>query len=118
MNIVYKLFQKVFILALFDFIMASKKKVDEIFAHLAKKDKVLFLTTSNRWEGDSELPKSSLFAKKLAERIGLNKVKIIDVSKLKIYPCEGNISTRRGNCCGEKNYRHSLPVLLKPSHLR
>ncbi len=82
--------------------MSSKKKVDEIVKYLAEKDKILFLTTSSRWEGDKELPKSSLFAEKIADRIGRDKVKIIDVSKLEIYPCEGNVSTRKGNCCGEK----------------
>jgi multimeric flavodoxin WrbA len=70
--------------------------------HLQTKKQILFLTTSNRWrnEKDGEEPKSSQLAKKLAEKIGVEKVKIIDVSKLKIYPCEGNVSTVHGNTCG------------------
>ena len=29
-------------------------------------------------------------------------VNIIDVTKLNIYPCEGNVSTKNGNTCGQK----------------
>jgi multimeric flavodoxin WrbA len=67
----------------------------------SKKDsKILFLTTSNRWEGDKEKPKSSIIADKLKEK--LKNCEIIDVSKLKIFPCEGNVSTKKGNTCGLK----------------
>ncbi len=68
--------------------------------YLKRKQKILFLTTSNRWVGDDELPKSTLLARKIAEAIGKEKVTIIDVSKLKIYNCEGNISRADGNNCG------------------
>ena len=69
--------------------------------YLKKQDnKILFLTTSNRWEGDNETPKSTLLAKEIATK--LKEVKIIDISKLNIYPCEGNVSTKRGNTCGVK----------------
>lgn len=70
--------------------------------YLKNKNQVLFLTTSNRWSGESggEQPKSVVLAEKIAKRIGEKKVKIIDVSKLKIYTCEGNVSTAGGNTCG------------------
>ena len=66
------------------------------------KKKILFLTTSNRWRGEhgGEKPKSALLAEKIAELVGNEKVEIIDVPQLKIYPCEGNVSTKRGNRCG------------------
>jgi multimeric flavodoxin WrbA len=65
-----------------------------------KNKKILFLTTSNRWSGQDESPKSSIIADELSQR--LKNVKIMDVSKLKIFPCEGNVSTHKGNTCGVK----------------
>lgn len=65
-----------------------------------KSKKILFLTTSNRWEGDKELPKSSIIAAELKKK--LKNAEIIDVSKLKIFPCEGNVSGKNGNNCGVK----------------
>jgi len=72
--------------------------------HLKIKNKILFLVTSNRWSGEvgGETAKSTQLAQKMAKEIGLDRVEIIDVSKLKIYPCEGNVSTKRGNTCGLK----------------
>lgn len=67
-----------------------------------KGKKILFLTTSNRWEGDNELPKSSIIADELIKKLGSDRVQLINVAKLKIYPCEGNVSTKRGNTCGLK----------------
>jgi multimeric flavodoxin WrbA len=70
--------------------------------HLKTKNKVLFLTTSNRWPGEkNDLPKSTLLAQRMAQLVGPQVVQL-DVPSLKIYPCEGNVSTRRGNTCGEK----------------
>jgi multimeric flavodoxin WrbA len=67
-----------------------------------KKKKILFLTTSNRWEGDKELPKSSMIAHELIKKLGSDNVELINVAKLKIFPCEGNVSTKKGNTCGLK----------------
>ena len=67
-----------------------------------KKKKILFLTTSNRWEGDKELPKSSMIAHELIKKLGSDNIELINVEKLKIFPCEGNVSTKRGNTCGLK----------------
>jgi multimeric flavodoxin WrbA len=71
-------------------------------AYLGKKKKVLFLTTSSRWIGEhgGEIPKSTMLAKKIAEMVGADKVSVIDIPALNIYPCEGNVSTQRGNRCG------------------
>ena len=78
-------------------------KLKRLYNYLKKNDgkKILFVTTSNRWEGDKELPKSSIIAKELEKR--LKRVKIIDASKLKIFPCEGNVSSKEGNNCGVKD---------------
>ena len=67
-----------------------------------KNKKILFLTTSNRWDGDNELPKSSIIADELIKKLGSDNVQLINVAKLKIFPCEGNVSTKRGNTCGLK----------------
>ncbi len=73
-----------------------KKTVD----YLKEKDKILFITTSNRWKEEKDLPKSSLLAEEISKAVGFGKIKIIDASKLQIYPCEGNISGKKGNTCG------------------
>lgn len=81
----------------------SKEKLGKTLNYLESKDKILFLLTSNRWEGHKDdTPKSSKLAYLLQERLGPNKVTIIDVSKLKIYECEGNVSSKTGNHCGIK----------------
>jgi multimeric flavodoxin WrbA len=66
--------------------------------HLQGKE-CIFITTSNRW--DKEIPKSSELAEVMASMID-PKPRIFDAFKLKIYPCEGNVSHRDGNHCGEK----------------
>lgn len=81
-----------------------RKKLEKTVRYLKKKKNVLFLTTSNRWEGyKHEIPKSSMLAELIAEKLGNKNVKIIDVTKLKIYPCEGNVSLSIENICGVKD---------------
>ena len=76
-------------------------KLNKLFKYLKNSDKkIIFLTTSNRWEGEKELPKSSIIAHELAKQ--LKSVEIINVSKLRIFPCEGNVSNKEGNGCGVK----------------
>jgi len=76
-------------------------KLNKLFKYLKNSDKkILFLTTSNRWEGQEDLPKSSIIANELSKK--LKSVQIINVSKLKIFPCEGNVSNKEGNSCGVK----------------
>ncbi len=65
--------------------------------------KVTFITTSNRWKGDNnDIPKSSIIAKLIKKYVSGPKIEIIDISKLKIHVCEGNVSTFKGNNCGVK----------------
>lgn len=79
----------------------SKKLYDKTLEYLKRKEKILFITTSNRWT--NELPKSSQIARSLREEVGRGKVEIVDAFKLNIVPCEGNVSTKEGgNHCGSK----------------
>jgi multimeric flavodoxin WrbA len=80
-------------------------KLNKLYKYLKnKKDKkILFLTTSNRWEGDKELPRSSMIADEIIKKLGYDNIQLINVSKLKIFPCEGNVSTKKGNTCGLKS---------------
>ena len=82
--------------------MQPKKRLDDTVSYLKKKRNVLLLTTSNRWAGNHEIPKSSQLAYYINKKLG-KKSKIIEVATLKIYMCEGNVSTSKGNNCGVKN---------------
>jgi multimeric flavodoxin WrbA len=73
---------------------------------LEGKEKILFLTTSNRggWavkELDEE-PKSTKLARAVQSYLGKNKCTLIEVPDLKIYTCEANVSHMKGNECGLK----------------
>jgi multimeric flavodoxin WrbA len=81
----------------------SKQKLDKTLKYLEGKQKILFLLTSSRWRGHADdIPKSSSLAYLLQKKLGPNRVTIIDVSKLNIYECEGNVSSKNGNYCGVK----------------
>jgi multimeric flavodoxin WrbA len=77
-----------------------KKTID----YLRTKNKVLLLTTSNRWvKHKDDVPKSSQLAIKIQDLLGKEKVTLIDTTKLHIVPCEGNVSSNKefgGNHCG------------------
>lgn len=77
-------------------------KVQAMVEYLKDKENILFLTTSNRWEGDKEMPKSTQLAWHIESFLVGKNVKVIDVSKLKIHCCEGNVSKSTGNNCGVK----------------
>lgn len=82
------------------------KKLMETVKFLEKKEKILFLTTSNRGEwAEKELkeqPKSTRLAMAIQTYLGNDKVTLIEVPDLKIYTCEGNVSHMDGNQCGLK----------------
>lgn len=84
----------------------SYKNLVETVRFLEKKKKILFITTSNRGEWAikelKEEPKSTKLAKSIQSYLGKSKCKLIEVPKIKIYPCEGNISHYDGNSCGAK----------------
>jgi hypothetical protein len=81
--------------------MKPKEKLNKTISFLKNKKKVLLLTTSNRWSGLKEKPKSNLLAEKIHKSLGKKSI-LIDVSKLKIYVCEGNVSGKTGNSCGSR----------------
>jgi len=84
----------------------SYKKLVESIKFLSTKEKVLFLTTSNRggWAVKelNEEPKSTKLAKAIQSYLGKSKCKLIQVPDLKIYSCEANVSHYGGNECGLK----------------
>lgn len=67
--------------------------------------RVLFITTSTRWSGSKETPKSTQLAEALSQRIYPG-AQIINAANLIIFPCEGNVSTspeNGGNHCGVRD---------------
>jgi multimeric flavodoxin WrbA len=81
--------------------MSKKRELKKMIDFLKEKKKVLLLTTSNRWNNEKDIPKSSLLALEVKRQLG-KKAVLIDVTKLNIHPCEGNVSTEKGNVCGVK----------------
>jgi multimeric flavodoxin WrbA len=86
------------------YLLESKEResLERTIKYLQTKENVLLLTTSNRWEGSDDVPKSTLLARHIEQQLA-GKCKLIDVSKLKIYDCEGNVSDAvNGYHCGTK----------------
>lgn len=81
--------------------------ISQTIDYLKNKNKILFITTSNRWKWSHEVPKSTQLAQYIAKQIGEDKVTIFDISQMQIYPCEGNVSWLKGNSCwtGEANLK-------------
>ena len=64
--------------------------------------KVVFITTSTRWSGSKEKPKSTQLAEKMSEKL-FPSAQIINAANLIVFPCEGNVSTspeNGANHCG------------------
>lgn len=81
----------------------SSNNLNKTINYLKKQNKILFITTSTRWDQSQEQPKSTQLAYHIAEKVGMEKVKVIDATKIKIFPCEGNVSSVTGNGCGLKD---------------
>ena len=75
-------------------------RIGQIINHCRGK-RTLLLTTSTRWEGSDEVAKSTQLAQKIQLELGTN-CQLMDVSKMHIYQCEGNVSREDGNRCGLK----------------
>lgn len=81
-----------------------QRAINEFKEYLKIKNNILFLTTSNRWEGhDDDKPKSTLLAYHLRNELADKNIKLIEVPLLTIHCCEGNVSSRYGNHCGTKD---------------
>lgn len=82
------------------------KHLTETINYLKTKNKILFLTTSNRRSGATGNPKSTQLATHIAQQIWIDlgpekgKITQIDISALTIHPCEGNVSWFTWNVCG------------------
>ena len=63
--------------------------------------RTLLLTTSTRWEGSEETAKSTQLAQQIQKELG-ESCQLMDITKLHIYQCEGNVSREDGNRCGLK----------------
>ena len=78
------------------------KTLQKTIEILKDKKRVLLLSCSNRYnwdENDIDIPKSKMLAMYINDELKDNS-KLIDVSDLKIFPCEGNVSRKDGNSCG------------------
>jgi len=82
------------------------KKYVETIEYLKTKNKILLLTTSNRFvQHTDDVPKSTQLAIKIQNLLSKEKVTLIEVPKLNIFPCEGNVSSNKqygNNHCGTK----------------
>jgi len=78
-------------------------KCGRLVKYLEAKNNVLLLTTSTRYqEHPWDIPKTTQLAlqiQKYLKQKGKH-VSALDVAKLRIHTCEGNISAERGNNCG------------------
>ncbi|CAB4143377.1 hypothetical protein UFOVP450_124 [uncultured Caudovirales phage] len=84
---------------------ATSTDLQATIKYLDKKDSVLLLTTSNRYQipgEDKDVPKSTLLAQVVQKALG-DKAIIMDVSEMTIHNCEGNVSRKDGNSCGPKD---------------
>jgi multimeric flavodoxin WrbA len=81
-----------------------KKQLEKAVRYLNTKGKVLLITTSNRAKESSkdgqDRPKSTRIAEVIQRSLGAHRCTVVDISKLKIYSCEGNVSSKDGNNCG------------------
>jgi hypothetical protein len=74
-----------------------------LIRHLESKDRILLLTTSNRYGRHTwDIPKTTQLALRIADRLNRRgrRAILLDVAKLGIHACEGNISGAHGNNCG------------------
>src|SRR5437660_11261266 len=74
-----------------------------LLRHLEKKNDILLLTTSTRYRKHTwDVPKTTQLALRIRDHLHqkARRVTLLDVAKLKIHTCEGNISGGKGNRCG------------------
>jgi hypothetical protein len=79
------------------------ESASQLIRYLEKKNNILFLTTSTRFRKDAwDVPKTTQLALHVLDHLKRTKkrVTLLDVAKLKIHTCEGNVSGGKGNRCG------------------
>jgi multimeric flavodoxin WrbA len=99
-----------------------KKQLEKAVQYLNTKGKVVLLTTSNRGDLSSkdgqDRPKSTRIAEVIQRSLGAHRCTLVDVSKLKIYECEGNVSSKDGNNCGVRAAKLQDDKKNPSGHLR
>ena len=99
-----------------------EKQLEKAVKYLDTKGKVLLITTSNRGEYARkdlhDSPKSTRIAEVIQRSLGAHKCTLVDVSKLKIYECEGNVSNNDGNSCGTRDCKVKDASKNPSGHLR
>lgn len=99
-----------------------KRALEKAVKHLDTKDKVLLITTSNRSKFSSkdgqDAPKSTRLGHVIQRSLGAHKCTLVDISKLKIYHCEGNVSSKDGNTCGVRGSKLQDKDKNPSGHLR
>ena len=78
-------------------------KCRRLVKYLEAKNNILLLTTSTRYEEHPwDIPKTTQLALRIKNHLKQKgkHVTVLDVAKLRIHTCEGNISAERGNNCG------------------
>jgi multimeric flavodoxin WrbA len=92
-----------------------------LLRYLEAKDDILLLTTSSRSRGETwDTPKTTALAARVRARLeeSAKRVTLLDVTRLKIHTCEGNISGGRGNNCGVPEAKLDDPARNPTGHHR
>ena len=92
-----------------------------LLRYLETKDDILLLTTSSRSRQDAwDTPKTTELAARVRARLAesAKRVTLLDVARLNIYACEGNVSGGRGNNCGVREARLDDPAKNPTGHHR
>jgi multimeric flavodoxin WrbA len=101
---------------------AFKRRLQKAVEYLDTKGKVLLITTSNRSKHSSkdgqDRPKSTRIAEVIQRSLGAHKCTLVDIPKLKIYNCEGNVSSKDGNTCGVRGSKIQDEKKNPSGHLR
>ena len=74
-----------------------------LIRYLEKRNDILLLATSTRYREEAfDVPKTTQLALRVRDHLRRRKKRVVllDVAKLTIHTCEGNISAKKGNKCG------------------
>ena len=101
--------------------MGLAESTARLLRYLEAKDDILLLTTSSRSQGETwDTPKTTALALRVRARLeeSAKRVTLLDVTRLKIYTCEGNVSGGRGNNCGVPEAKLDDPAKNPTGHHR
>lgn len=93
----------------------SFQKLQNTLSELEKFNNILLLPCSLRY--DDEFPKSTILALLINEYLSETS-SLINVSKLNILPCTGNVSRKDGNSCGIKAASLQDPIKNPSGNIR